>query len=125
MSELANNNDRLSAFLAGELSESENEKIIEQLLEDEKALRVVDRLWQNRFAGAASTPILSDDATKDGESKLFRRLRRSQLTNQFVNFGANGLVNVVLAFIKPIFDRPRAGSNNKRENNGKFGAGVE
>lgn len=100
----------IEQFVAGELSEAEEEAALFHMADCDECMARADALWQTQPTAVALDHAiqLDEDKARQMESKLVRRINRSNLGNSVVQFGIGGFSNVMLAMIRPFLSQNKS-----------------
>lgn len=109
--------DTLQAFVKGRLSETETEAVVAHLADCDVCLAAVDQLWAEQPL-ATHAPFVRDfdpTAVKALENRLLNRLHRSNLGSRTIWLGTAGLINTLLAIVRPFFSSSQASKRKGSE----------
>ena len=113
--------DLLRRFVAGELNEKENEKVMARLANDEASLEIVDALWNEQPSQTAvvELPDLEPERAQRVRRRLIHKIHRSDLTKNVFTLGTHGFTSVAVSLLRPLLDRKgRETRRNRRRRRG-------
>lgn len=110
----------LRRFVAGELTEAENETVMAQLAEDEDSLELVDALWEEQPSQTAvvELPDLEPERAQRVRRRLIHQIHRSDLAKNIVKMGTTGFGGVAMSLLRPLLDTPKRERRNRRRPKG-------
>lgn len=94
----------LEAFIAGQLSAEENDRILSHLPECDRCLADVDLLWTQQLDDEprSQIPELESEIAERVEGMILDRIRRTDLVGQIVKLGTLGLFMSWQALVRPL-----------------------
>ena len=108
--------DLLRKFVAGELDETENDRVMTRLAEDDSSLEMMDALWdeQTLYAPDAALPHLDPEQAKRIRRRLLHHIHRANLTKNVLRLGTQGFGSVAMSLIRPLLSTKNQSRRNKR-----------
>lgn len=94
---------QIALFVSGRLDEAASDAVLQHIVECDACMELAEAAWQNQPVGTALQNVGRLDAEKarQMESRLLRRIHRSDLGGAVIGFGIGGFSNVLLALVRP------------------------
>ena len=98
---LLEKDELIRSFATGTLSESEMERAVALLAEDDTALEALAALWQNDAPWLPAQLTLDEEKSTCLEQKIITRLNRAYFAKSMVTLGTHGFLTAVFGLLRP------------------------